>query len=101
MEQGVDYRIFGIDLHSPYKVACLDADGELTLVNECTGDPAFTLDDLPESLRGSVATLPSGSYDQVQAQLQRLAEQALPACVSAQTEGGFRDRPGVNCREVS
>lgn len=101
VEQGVDYRVFGIDLHSPYKVACLDADGELTLVNECTGDPAFTLDDLPESLRGSVATLPSGSYDEVQAQLQRLAEQALPACVSAQTEGGFRDRPGVNCREVS
>ena len=100
VEQGVDYRVFGIDLHEPYKVACIDSDGELTLLDDCTADPPFTVDDLPESLRGSIDGLPSGSYDEVQAQMQRLAEQALPACVSTQ-EGGFRDRPGVNCREVS
>lgn len=100
VEQGVDYRVFGFDLHEPYKMACIDRDGELTLLDDCTTDPPFTVDDLPESLRGSIEGLPSGSYDEVQAQMQRLAEQALPACVSTQ-EGGFRDRPGVNCREVS
>lgn len=100
VEQGVDYRVFGFDLHEPYKMACIDRDGELTLLDDCATDPPFTVDDLPESLRGSIEGLPSGSYDEVQAQMQRLAEQALPACVSTQ-EGGFRDRPGVNCREVS
>lgn len=100
VEQGVDYRIFGFDLHEPYKVACIDRNGQLTLVDNCTTDPPFTLDDLPENLRGSIQDLPSGSYDDVQAQMQRLAQQALPVCVSTQ-EGGFRDRPGVNCREVS
>ncbi len=101
VEQGVDYRIFGINLHSPYKVACLDAEGTLTLLDECTTDPPFTVDDLPENLRGNIRDLPSGSYDEVQTQMQRLAEQALPVCVVTQTEGGFRDKPGVNCREVS
>lgn len=102
IEQGVDYRVFGKDLHSQFQVACLDGAGTLTLKESCEGAAAFSINDLPESLRGSVADLPSGSYDEVQAQMQRLAAQALPVCVNKETTtGGDRNEPGVNCREVS
>ncbi|ALC04526.1 hypothetical protein CDES_00195 [Corynebacterium deserti GIMN1.010] len=102
VEQGVDYRIFGKDLHSQYQVACLNEAGTLTLLESCEDGKSFKLDDLPASVRGSVADLPSGSYDEVQAQMERLAAQALPLCVTKEvTTGGDRNEPGVNCREVS
>lgn len=107
VEQGVDYRIFGRDLHSRYQVACLDAAGKLSLKEECTTGETFTLGDLPASVRGTVPDLPAGSYDEVQAQMERLAGQALPVCVHREavdgetTTGGDRGEPGINCREVS
>ncbi|ANE02802.1 PP2C family protein-serine/threonine phosphatase [Corynebacterium crudilactis] len=102
VEQGADYRIFGKDLHSQFQVACLNEAGTLSLKESCENGASFKLDDLPASVRGSVAGLPSGSYDEVQAQMQRLAAQALPVCVNKEvTTGGDRNEPGVNCREVS
>lgn len=102
VEHGVDYRIFGKDLHSQYQVACLSDSGTLSLKEACENSASFNLNDLPASVRGSVASLPSGSYDEVQAQMQRLAAQALPKCVNKEvTTGGDRSEPGVNCREVS
>ncbi|ANR61067.1 protein phosphatase [Corynebacterium glutamicum ZL-6] len=102
VEHGVDYRIFGKDLHSQFQVACLNEAGTLSLKESCENGASFKLDDLSASVRGSVAGLPSGSYDEVQAQMQRLAVQALPVCVNLEvTTGGDRNEPGVNCREVS
>ncbi len=84
VENGVDYSVFGRELHSPFQEACLTADGNLRLVDvggteDC---PSFSLEDLPESVRTSVPGLGGGSYDDVTQQLRRLADQALPVCVT-------------------
>ena len=42
----------------------------------------FALQDLPESTRSQVDALPSGSYDEVNSQLRRLGDEALPVCVT-------------------
>ncbi|WP_311775572.1 PP2C family protein-serine/threonine phosphatase [Corynebacterium testudinoris] len=109
IEHGVDYSVFGRDLHSPYQESCLNAAGDLQFkdVGSSESCPAFSLQDLPESARSSVNGLSSGSYDEVTQQLRRLADQALPVCIDRPTPaaegadaGGDLSRPGVNCREV-
>lgn len=107
IEKGANYAIFGFDLHSHYQQACLTRDGKLSLNVSCAGDQPFKLTDLPASVRSSVPNLPAGSYDEIQAQMQRLADEILPVCVTKESEtgteppaGGDRSEPGVNCREV-
>lgn len=128
VEHGVDFSIFGRELHSPFQEACLDAQGALRLVDAGGSEdcPSFSLQDLPESVRASVPGLEGGSYDQVNQQLRRLADQALPVCVTrenppaeeepaapadpanpdapepgAVAASGDLSSPGVNCREVN
>ncbi|RNE48153.1 PP2C family protein-serine/threonine phosphatase [Corynebacterium alimapuense] len=111
IEQGIEYSVFGKDLHSPYQEACLNEAGALRLVDVGSADDcsAFTLEDLPESTRTSVDGLASGSYDEVTGQLRRLADQALPVCIDRDTQpeaegnadSGDLSRPGINCREVN
>ena len=115
IEHGVDYSVFGRELHTPYQEACLTQEGDLQLIDVgASGScPPFGLPDLPASVRTQVAGLESGSYDEVTQQLRRLAAQALPVCIDRDsspeeaegTEGeeaaGNLSRPGVNCREVS
>lgn len=112
IESGVDFTVFGRELYSPYQEACLNEAGTLRLVDVgSTEDCApFTLQDLPESARASVAGLATGSYDEVTQQLRRLADQALPVCIDRENPpagenpdatGGDLTRPGVNCREVA
>ena len=122
IENGVDYSVFGRSLHTPYQEACINAEGNLRFVTvgseeECT---LFSLADLPESARTSVPGLSSGSYDEVVRQLRRLADQALPVCVTRETPGDDANpdspdaaeadaaaderalsAPGINCREVN
>lgn len=111
IESGVDFSVFGRDLHTPYQEACLDEAGALRVVDVGSTEDCspFTLQDLPESARGSVAGLETGSYDEVTQQLRRLADQALPVCIDrenppeggdAESDGGDLTRPGINCREV-
>lgn len=125
IEQGADVSIFGRDLHTPLQQACINAEGNLQFISvgeaerDCT---LFGLADLPESARGSVDALESGTYDEVTGQLRRLSDEALPVCVSSAEEAADNkddtekddpnaedkpddeqdtdqeDQPGVNCR---
>lgn len=86
IERGVEGDLFGRDTHSIYQRACLSADGNLTVVDaeadfptDCT---AFVVNDLRPAARGSLEQLPSGDYDQVLEQMQRLSQEILPACVT-------------------
>jgi PPM family protein phosphatase len=112
IESGVNFSVFGRDLHSPYQETCLNEAGALRLVDVGNSENCspFTLQDLPESARTSVAGLATGSYDEVTQQLRRLADQALPVCLDREnppegedpaTTGGDLSRPGINCREVT
>ncbi|QGU06019.1 PP2C-family Ser/Thr phosphatase [Corynebacterium occultum] len=122
--KGVNYSVFGRELNEEYQLACINEQGGLKMVSP--GDQGdcepFNLDDLPESTRNSVSGLPSGTYDEVLEQMQRLAGSALPVCVTregaeaepapqdaensesaapaAQANSGDRNTPGVDCREV-
>ncbi|WP_165242729.1 PP2C family protein-serine/threonine phosphatase [Corynebacterium lizhenjunii] len=94
IHRGADISIFGRSMHNVYQHACLNPDGELGLhTGPCSGEfKTMSVEDLPQSERGVVANLPSGSYDEVQGQLGRLADKALPACRTsregaASTEG--------------
>ena len=118
IEQGVNFSVFGRDLHEPVQGACLNAGGDLRVLDladlpaEGNDDcAAFGPQDLPESARAGLDALDGGSYEQVTQQLRNLAQQALPVCITVepedpdaetQTEAGAGDlaQPGVNCREV-
>ncbi|AZA10372.1 PP2C family protein-serine/threonine phosphatase [Corynebacterium gerontici] len=125
IEHGVDYSVLGKQLHEEYQRACLSREGELTLIASDASEPCtpFKVSDLKESARSSVGNLESGSYDKALAQTQRLAQEALPVCVTRQAETktsaskpspsssaapksttsaapGDLSSPGVNCREV-
>jgi len=119
VERGIDYSVFGRDLHSPYQEACLDERGDLRMVDVGSAEDCspFETTDLPESVRSSVDGLDSGSYDDVTQQLRRLADEALPVCLDrtaadgdgegdaaagdAENTPGDLSKPGVNCREVA
>ncbi|MCK7637236.1 PP2C family protein-serine/threonine phosphatase [Corynebacterium pygosceleis] len=98
IERGVNLSVLGRPLHSTYQTVCLDDDGKVTVVGGTTTDGcgAFNLDDLPESRRDSVGSLPPGSYDEVLQQLRRLAEDALPVCVTRESgrDTDAEDTPG-------
>lgn len=123
IQRGADLSVFGKQLHHTYQHACINAEGDLQLAGDtCAGDFApFTVSDLPETERSVVPNLNSGSYDEVQTQLSRLSDKALPACRPAAEEQDKKDeakpeenkpgdaakandylnKPGVNCREVT
>ena len=84
IERGINLSVLGRPLHSTYQVVCLDSGGNVTVVGSTAGDDCspFRLNDLPESRRDSVTSLPSGSYDAVLQQLRRLGDDALPLCVT-------------------
>ncbi|AMN69166.1 protein phosphatase 2C domain-containing protein [Corynebacterium pseudotuberculosis] len=84
IERGVDLEFFGKPLHSTYQYACLNSSGDLSLIPENSHDTChrFRLKDLTESARSSVASLPEGNYNDVQQQVQQLANQLLPVCVT-------------------
>lgn len=102
IEHGLDLEVFGHAFHEPHQAACLDKDGNLMLTDpdrptrNCS---LFTLSALPEATRSSVSGLPSGNYDDVVQQLQRLASDALPVCLKG--HAGDLTKPGTNCREVN
>lgn len=101
IERGVDYSLFGKDLHEPYQRVCLTKDDEVRTTdlgekpsNDCH---PFSLTDLPGSVRGSITHLDSGSYSEVTDQLQRLSDKALPVCVNrAETDNNGKNNEGKN-----
>lgn len=123
IHQGLNSDILGGLWNTPYQEACLNANENLTMISygEKEDCNRFKLVDLKESARGSVATLPGGSYGEVLQQMQRLADEALPVCVTRESEtqaqkdgpqpsqstqltttvtDGNLNTPGVTCREV-
>lgn len=93
--KGADETILGKTLHSTYQRACLDAKGNLTLLdaNSTKKCHRFQLTDLPPSTRTNVDNLPSGDYNDVQTQMERLAKQVLPVCVTRESSHGNADNP--------
>lgn len=82
VHRGANGTLSGM-LSAPYQQACLDAEDHLTLVGLADENcEPLTLNSLPESLRSQVDRLPAGSYDDVVNQVTRLANDALPVCVT-------------------
>lgn len=73
--------------------ACIDAKNTLRTqpVNAQSDCHLFRASDLPESQQQAAQRVPTGTYDEVLAMLNRLADEALPVCVD-----GKQDK----CREV-
>ena len=91
VKQGISGDVFGISLASVSQVACLTAEGTLTMHDPDAIPPGcdvFTLGDLREPARESVrAGMPSGSLAEANAQVSRLAQDnLLPACEPAEEE---------------
>lgn len=84
IEQGTNSTVLGKSMHQIYQRACLDQEDNLTLVapDDASDCHRLSMKDLKESARGQVASLPEGPYDDVLKQMQRLADEALPVCVT-------------------
>lgn len=96
---GVDFSVFGTELNEQYQRACLNEQGQLRMTGTGeagdTGCNAFSLADLPEATRSTVDGLPSGSYEEAMQQMQRLADEALPPCVTREEAGAAPDDPAA------
>lgn len=89
IENGSRSALFGEVRHTPIQVACINARNELQIspIDDTPPDcTVFSVDDLPPSQQGAIERLSEGSYDDVVAQLNRLADEALPACVDDKPE---------------
>ena len=95
VKRGISGEVFGISLASVSQVACLTADGTLTMHDPDAipaGCDVLTLGDLREPARETVrAGMPSGSLAEAGAQVHRLAQDnLLPPCTTPERSG----RPG-------
>ncbi|MFD5868988.1 PP2C family protein-serine/threonine phosphatase [Corynebacterium sp. NPDC060344] len=132
---GAPGSLLGISLDSHHQFVCLSDDNDVTLPDPATDRAALdchlmTPEDLAPSARAQLDGLPADSYDEIRGQIGRLAEQALPVCLTVAerrndgAEGGegregaegdnagsaanadnaddpgTGSEPGVNCREV-
>lgn len=99
VEQGLDYTVLGTSLHHTYQHACLGEDASVRLTEPGANQDChrFSLQDLPESARSSVDSMPTGDYEEINQQLRRLADQALPACVTLEPEAPVDPaEPGIS-----
>lgn len=124
---GVPGNILGLSLQSHHQYICLSDDNRVTLPDPSSAKESLDChlmrpEDLKPAARAQLDGLPADSYDEVRAQVARLAEQALPVCLTVgdgdgngaggtpgedgAADGAARDsditgaRPGENCREV-
>ncbi|SDS68578.1 PP2C family protein-serine/threonine phosphatase [Corynebacterium timonense] len=91
--------------HSEMQLACIDKDNNLRVVDtgaepeNCT---VFTTDDLPPSQQSALEDFQGGTYEEAVALMNRLADGALPVCVSEAKE---HDKEGTEsstpCRTVN
>ena len=88
INQGMSSDILGGLWNTPYQEACLHANDNLTTIQVGAIESChrFGLNDLKETARGSISSLPGGDYSEVLQQLHRLAAEALPACVIRKSE---------------
>ncbi|MDN6387104.1 MAG: serine/threonine-protein phosphatase, partial [Corynebacterium sp.] len=107
--QGAPGNILGISTQSVYQEVCLSDDAEVRLLPAGSDDDChrFSTSDLTPAARGTLDNLPRDSYEEIQGQIRRLAEQTLPVCVTRDNAADARSgepsdltTPGVSCREV-
>ncbi|MGO3363046.1 MAG: PP2C family protein-serine/threonine phosphatase [Corynebacterium sp.] len=113
--QGSPGSILGVSTQSAYQEVCLDGGADVRLLPAGSDDPChrFTTSDLTPAARGTLDNLPRDSYDEIQQQVRRLADQTLPVCVTRDNDNRNNDNgnssnaepsdlttPGVSCREV-
>lgn len=84
---GVPGSVLGFSLHSHHQYICLSDDNAVTLPDpESDRDGLdchlMTPEDLSPSARSQLDGLPADSYDEIRGQVGRLAEQALPVCLT-------------------
>ncbi|OFU58010.1 PP2C family serine/threonine-protein phosphatase [Corynebacterium sp. HMSC11E11] len=84
---GVPGSVLGFSLHSHHQYICLSDDNAVTLPDPESdrGDldcHLMTPEDLSPSARSQLDGLPADSYDEIRGQVGRLAEQALPVCLT-------------------
>lgn len=96
---GAPGTLLGFSLSSHHQYICLSDDNQVTLPDPAA--PRDSLDchllvpeDLTPSARSQIAGLPADSYDEVRAQVGRLAQQALPVCLTVSPGDGTADGPG-------
>lgn len=97
IERGFNSTLLGKDLHEPVQRICINEENQIQLVDDGAVPEdcrRFSPADLPESTRGRLDNLGSGSYSDVTDQVNRLAEDALPVCVDEP------EQPQTDCREV-
>lgn len=130
---GVSGSLLGMSLHSHHQYVCLSDSNEVKLPDPATDREALDChllapEDLAPAARAQLDGLPADSYDEIRGQIGRLADQALPVCLTVEArpgegdapadepaegsseaptaatseaaDGGTGSEPGVNCREV-
>lgn len=102
VDNGVPGSVLGVSLHSRSKDVCLTPTAQVRLLDPGSDSSChrFTTRDLTPAARGTLEGLPQDSFDAVQGQIQRLAGQTLPACVTRErtapgAAGDRGDRPGA------
>ncbi|WJY66983.1 PP2C family protein-serine/threonine phosphatase [Corynebacterium auris] len=89
--------------HAEIQLACIDEDNKLRVADanaepgDCT---VFTTDDLPPSQRSALEDFQGGTYEDAVALMNRLADNALPVCVTEPTEQEGQ-APSTPCRTVN
>ena len=122
VKNGVHGSLLGVSLNSTHQRICLDESASVRLIGADSGSPEdchlFLTSDLTPSARSTVESMPEDSYQAVVEQVNRLAEETLPVCVTREKKNdgkrpsahratstarkGAEDltTPGVSCREV-
>lgn len=107
--QGAPGTILGVSTQSVYQEVCLGDNADVRLLPAGSDEDChrFSTSDLTPAARGTLDSLPRDSYEEIQGQIRRLAEQTLPVCVTRDNndtgngEPSDLTTPGVSCREVN
>lgn len=128
INNGMSEPVLGVQISNLYQEMCLTDKSKVLLLgpNSPSDCHRFNTSDLTPAARGALENLPEDNFDAVVAQVNRLAEQTLPVCVTRSPANvddknsdknkdadGQGDRkaqrtaapedlttPGVSCREV-
>lgn len=84
INHGMPQPVLGVQLTSLYQEMCLTDDSKVLLLGADSSSDChrFSTSDLTPAARGALENLPDDNFDAVVAQVNRLAEQTLPVCVT-------------------
>lgn len=92
VRHGAPGSLLGFSLHSHHQYVCLSDDNQVTLPDPATDRGSLDChlmapEDLAPAARAQLDGLPADSYDEIRGQIGRLADQALPVCLTVATRG--------------